>query len=489
MSQIRIQDLTFAYDGSYDNVFEDVNLSIDTNWKLGLVGRNGRGKTTLLRLLMGEFTYRGTINAQVEFGYFPYAIDPQEQRLTYELMDELCSGEDEWRWRREWNLLEITEDALYRPFCSLSPGERTKAQLAALFVRENRFLLIDEPTNHLDVQARDAVARYLNAKKGFILVSHDRKFLDGCVDHILAINKTGFETIHGNFSSWMRQKQQRDDFERAQNEKLAQQIGHLSAAAKRTAGWSDKIEATKIGQAVYDRGHVGHQAAKMMKRSKVIEQRRQTAIEDKQELLKDIEYASPLVLRPLLHHANMLVEARELSICYGGQPVFDKLDFTLMQNERVALSGPNGCGKSSMLKLIAGQDIPHTGELRVASQLKISYVPQDTSFLSGDLSDYARECRIDESLFKTILRKLDFLRVQFEKDMREFSAGQRKKVLIARSLCEQAHLYIWDEPLNFVDVYSRIQIEELIVEYAPTLLIVEHDRAFLENVATRQVEF
>lgn len=483
MPQISIRNLTFAYEGSYDNVFEDVSVSVDTDWRLGFVGRNGRGKTTLLRLLMGEFPHSGQINAPVKFSYFPFPL-PEEDCLTVDALELLLPGEPEWKWRRELNLLEVDEDVYYRPFTTLSHGERTKVRLAALFLREDRFLLIDEPTNHLDTRARAAVSRYLSGKRGFILVSHDRRFLDGCVDHILAINKTGLTVTKGTYSDWMRNKEQQDAFEREENEKLQAEIKRLTGAARRTAGWSDQVEATKIGQGVYDRGAVGHKAAKMMKRAKAIEGRRQAAVEEKEKLLKDIEYASALKIRPLIHHAKTLVEAKHLCISYGGAPVFDDLSFQLQAGERLALTGRNGCGKSSIIKLIAGGDVPHTGELRLASGLVLSCVPQDTSFLKGDLSDYARAAGIEESLFKTILRKLDFRRVHFEKDMESLSAGQRKKVLIARSLSERAHLYVWDEPLNYVDLLSRIQIEALIREFAPTMLLVEHDAAFLDTVAT-----
>lgn len=125
---------------------------------------------------------------------------------------------------------------------------------------------------------------------------------------------------------------------------------------------------------------------------------------------------------------------------------------------------------------------------RKESQLKISYVSQDTSDLQGNLTDYARNNGIDESLFKAILRKLDFSRVQFEKDISAFSGGQKKKVLIAKSLCEKAHLHIWDEPLNYIDIFSRMPIEELLLEYSPTILFVEHDSEFCKNIATKIIE-
>ena len=136
---------------------------------------------------------------------------------------------------------------------------------------------------------------------------------------------------------------------------------------------------------------------------------------------------------------------------------------------------------------MTGAPIEYKGKLSTGSGLIISYVPQDTSFLRGSISELEQSQGLDAALFRAILRKLGFERVMFEKDMSDFSEGQKKKVLIAKSLCEKAHLYIWDEPLNFIDIYSRMQIEELILEYRPTMVLVEHDRAFRERVGTRTV--
>ena len=136
------------------------------------------------------------------------------------------------------------------------------------------------------------------------------------------------------------------------------------------------------------------------------------------------------------------------------------------------------------MKLLLKYPIEHTGTVTSGSGLVISYVPQDTSHLKGTLTEFAKVHKIDESLFKAILRKMDFERVQFEKDMTDYSAGQKKKVLLARSLCESAHLYLWDEPLNYIDVLSRMQIEQLLLDYRPTMLFVEHDAAFVRRAAT-----
>ncbi len=490
MSQINVSNLTFAYEGSYDNIFEQVSFQLDTGWKLGFTGRNGRGKTTFLNLLLGKYDYQGQISASVEFAYFPFEVS-DKTRATGEIIDQIHPDCEQWELLRELSLLQVNEEVLDRPFETLSNGEQSKVLLAALFLKENSFLLIDEPTNHLDADARRLVGDYLKSKRGFILVSHDRVFLDRCIDHILSINKSNIEIQKGNFSSWWVNKQMQDSFELAENERLKGDIKRLSAAAKRTADWSDRVEKAKCGKQASglkpDKGYVGHKAAKMMKRSKTIEERRTTSMEEKSRLLKNIESADSLKLNPLSYHTNKLVSLEKVSVFYGDKKVCGPLSFTVEQGDRIALCGRNGSGKTSLLKLIRGENITFTGDFSAGSNLVISYVSQDTSFLRGSLSDFAEVNKIEESLFKAILRKLDFSREQFEKDMQEFSGGQKKKVLLAKSLCEKAHIYLWDEPLNFIDVFSRMQVEELLLSYSSTLLFVEHDAAFTEKIATKIV--
>lgn len=491
MSLINVTNLTFAYDGSYDNIFENVSFQLDSDWKLGFTGRNGRGKTTFLNLLLGKYEYSGTISANVSFEYFPFQVE-NKGAMTLDVIGEVYPEYLHWQLVRELNLLKVSEDILYRPFDSLSNGEQTKVMLAALFLKDNRFLLIDEPTNHLDIHARKLVSNYLRSKSGFILVSHDRSFLDNSVDHILSINKNNIEIQKGNFSAWWENKQRQDQFELASNEKLIKDIKRLSDSAKRTGGWSHEVERTKNGTrnsgSKVDKGYIGHKAAKMMKRSKNIEQRQQSAIQEKSKLLKNIENAERLQIHQLDYHKKELVELEHVSIAYDSNVACKDVSFTVEKGDRIALYGQNGSGKSSILKLICGENIPYIGLFRKDHQLKISYVSQDTSDLGGHLSDFAAAQSIDESLFKSILRKLDFSRLQLEKDISTYSAGQKKKVLIAKSLSEKAHLHVWDEPLNFVDVISRIQIEELLLEYSPTLLFVEHDSEFCANIATRIIE-
>ncbi len=482
MSMIQAENLTFSYPGSPDLVFRDAAFQIDSNWRLGLIGRNGRGKTTLLRLLMGEYPCEGRLVSPASFDYFPRPVLWPE-RLTAEVLEDLCPEAESWRFPRELSFLGMEEEALWRPFSTLSGGEQTKVLLAALFLREGRFPLIDEPTNHLDTQGRELVSAYLRRQRGFILVSHDRRFLDGCVDHILALNRTDIQVQAGNYSSWKENFDRVQQFEEAKDSRLRKDVRRLRQAAQRTSVWSDRVEASKIGAA--DKGYVGHKSAKMMKRAKSLEARQEKALEEKQGLLQNRESVEALKLSPLVHHKKRLAWGTELTLWYGERKVCGPLDFTLEQGERVALEGRNGSGKSSLLKLLLGEDIRFEGTLALAQGLKISYVPQDPSFLRGPLRDFILKRGVDESLFKAILRKLGFSREQFDRNLEDYSGGQKKKTLIAASLCEKAHLYVWDEPLNFLDIDSRLQIEELLGSFSPTMAFVEHDRAFQEAVATK----
>lgn len=487
---IKAENLTFTYPSGYEPVFENVNFQIDTDWKLGLVGRNGRGKTTLLNLLLRKYKYDGKIMHSVEFDYFPYPVSDKE-RITENLLQDICPRAEEWELLRELSYLDVDAEVLWRPFKTLSNGEQTKVLLAALFLNEGHFLLIDEPTTHLDSHAREKVAAYLKKKKGFILVSHDRRFLDGCVDHILSLNRASIEVQSGNFSSWIENFERQQKFEAAQNERLKKDISRLQQSAKRSSNWSDAVEKTKNGirnsGSKVDKGYIGHKAAKMMKRSKTIKARQQQALEQKSALLKNAETADDLKICPLEYHADLLVSFSDVSIIYDNIQICNPVSFEIHRGARVILDGKNGSGKSSLLKLLSNIPIAHNGTVTIGSGLVISYVPQDTSHFKGTLSEFAANNKIDESLFKAILRKLDIERIQFDKDIRNFSEGQKKKVLLAKSLCEPAHLYVWDEPLNFIDVYSRMQIEQLITKFSPTMLLVEHDAVFREEIATKIV--
>ena len=236
------------------------------------------------------------------------------------------------------------------------------------------------------------------------------------------------------------------------------------------------------------RSYQGAKAEKAMARSKAIEKRQQAAIEEKSKLLKNLERADDLKIFQTPFHIKRMAQLQDVSIQYGDRIICENINFTIEQGDRIALQGVNGSGKSSIIKLLCGEDIPYNGELRIGNGLEISLVSQASSNLSGKLSDFAREAGVNESLFLAILNKLDVPKSQMERDMASLSAGQKKKVLLARSICQPKHLHIWDEPMNYIDIISRVQIEQLLLSFQPTILFVEHDKTFCENVATKIVK-
>ncbi len=501
MAGIQVNNLTFSYEGSAEDVLKDVTFNIDTDWKLGLIGRNGKGKTTLLNLFMGRYDHSGSIVTNTRFDYFPYRVSEEDNKKTAaQLMEKWKPQAESWQVMIQMDQLHTDPECLYRPFETLSFGERTRVMLAVLFAAENEFLLVDEPTNHLDSAARDIVKAYLASKKGFILVSHDRDLLDGVCDHMLVLNRETIEVQAGNFSSWWENNEKADAFHLAENEKHLKEMSKLKSAADRTGRWAVKSENSKIGfdpvkendRSISSRSFIGAKTKKMQARVKAYEKRIDREIEEKEGLLQDIEQVKDLKIEPLKHHKEVLVNANELSLRYedAPDPLFENLKFQVKRGERAVLAGRNGCGKSSIIKAILKENeksLIISGELETAAGMKISCVSQDTSFLSGTLKDFCKEREIEESLFLAVLRNLDLGREQFSKNMEDFSEGQKKKVLIAASLITPAHLYIWDEPLNFIDVFSRMQIEKLILRYEPTMLLVEHDVRFVEKVATKVI--
>ena len=341
---------------------------------------------------------------------------------------------------------------------------------------------------------------------------------------MLVLNRASIEVQSGNFSSWWENKEKADHFARMEHEKRVKEIGKLKAAADCSSRWAEKMKIPRLDMIQpknmtdrYRHDRISEQRRRKCSRASKRTRREWTGRSRKRKgLLKDIETVKDLKIMPLSHYKERLIECRDFSLKYrdGKENVITGLNFELKQGDRVFLKGKNGCGKSSLIKYIltqnlqnssnggiekrkitmsgcenlSGENIMATGTCSIASNLVISYINQDTSHLSGTLKEFAKKQEIDEPMLLSMLRSLDLDREQFVKNMEEFSEGQKKKVLIAASLLTPAHLYLWDEPLNYIDVFSRMQIEKLIAQFQPTMLIVEHDARFARKLATKVVE-
>jgi lincosamide and streptogramin A transport system ATP-binding/permease protein len=522
MSAIVLTDLDFHYQAPYKQIFERLSIAIDTSWRTALVGRNGRGKTTLLRLLSGALEpTRGSIALPAGVSYFPY--EPADAgRSVLEVLRECIAPFDEWERRMEellasqepgaleeyGEMLERYERSrgysidglierevadvgmppaiLEQRFETLSGGERTRALIAALFLKDDAYPLIDEPTNHLDMAGREIVAEYLSRKRGFLLVSHDRHVLDISVDHVLSINRSDVRLHHAGFAEWYEQMELEEEFERRREANLRREIEDLEETARNRRTWAGAKEKEKKGAP--DKGFIGHRAAKVMKRALHAERRVEEMIEEKSGLLKNAEGARKLKLDVASHAPSLVAVAEDVSVVIDGATIIANISLEVRAGERIALVGPNGSGKTTLLRAMAGEIAIASGAVHIPKHLAVARAYQTPLWSRGFLREHLRDAKIEETRFRMVMAALGVTGEIFDRPLESFSQGERKKVDLCRSFVGAAHLWIWDEPMNYIDLVSREQIADAVAVYEAAMLFVEHDRWFVEQIATRVVE-
>lgn len=521
MSSFILTDVEFRHPGNNEVLFSHLTVSLNRIWRTGLVGRNGRGKSTLLQLLHNDLqTDSGTVERPLRTRLFPYPVR-NEDGSVHSIIKESIAPFEQWEREMERLLsagddrsllqyhqlferytnqggfhidadieregagLGLSSALLQRPFRTLSGGERTRACIVPLFADQTVFPLLDEPTNHLDMSGRELLAEYLSSKEGFIIVSHDRHLLDACCDHVLAINRNDIRVFSGNYTSWRQQLALEEMTEAARMEHLTREISSLERAAQQRRVWSDRKEKEKNSAA--DSGFVSRKAAKMMKRALSIERRIEERIESKRSLLKNRETVRPLIVHTVERTAEILLSIEDAEISIGGRVLFDRFSLTVRKNERIAVIGPNGCGKSTILRMVR-KELPVTkGNIRLGAR-SAAHAYQIPRWSEGRLRDLLKDDSIDETLFRTAMGSFNISGEIFERPLETFSFGERKKVDLCRSFLEPNDLLVWDEPVNYIDIESKEQIESVILTERPTMLFVEHDRAFVERIATRIID-
>ncbi|MFT5683380.1 MAG: lincosamide and streptogramin A transport system ATP-binding/permease protein [Myxococcota bacterium] len=530
MSSIRAKNLSFHYDNPYVPVFNQLDLTLDTRWRIGLLGRNGRGKTTLLKLLSGALSpVAGQLSVPIPIVSFPAEPD-NPHRPTRQIISDAVAPFAAWqaqldtllsdpapdaidrygellytyeahggydfdaRLSKECALIGLSASVLDRDFATLSGGEQTRALIIALFLKPDAFPLIDEPTNHLDLAGRERLAQYLTQKSGFLLVSHDRSFLTGCVDHIVSINRSDVRVHRCGLIDWQRQMQQEEEHERRRSTNLKLQVRAMERAAKKRRSWSDSREGQKHEKnpkkrerISNDTGYIGRRAALQMKRALNIERRMTAALAEKTSLLRNVEKTRKLQLVTRDDAPDQVVMLEDVTVQPGEATLFAPLTLTVRRGERIAIVGENGCGKTSLLRLILGELPPATGVIYQPGHVSTSVSRQIPRWRTGLLRGHLQRHGIDETRFRTLMGSFGVRGELFERPLETFSMGQRKKVDLCRSFLDPAHMLLWDEPLNYVDMFSREQIESVIMQNHPTMVFIEHDRAFIERVATRVV--
>ena len=496
-------------------VLENIHLSFYPGAKIGVIGANGSGKSSLLRIMAGvdtQFAGEAKPHPGTRIGYFAQEPEmgnaktvwdavsegvketqdlitrfedistklgePMDGDAMQALLDEQAALQDKLDAADAWNLdrhVELAMDALRVPprdaeIKHLSGGEKRRVALCRLLLSRPDMLLLDEPTNHLDAESVAWLERFLQEYSGTVVaVTHDRYFLDNVAGWILELDHGKGYPFQGNYSGWLEQKSarlaQQEKQESARQRKLKQELEWVRASPRARQAKS------KARLAAYD-----------------------TLLAESQKGSAD---PTEITLPPGPRLGDVVIEADELKKAFGDRVLLDGLSFLLPRAGIVGVIGPNGAGKTTLFKMLVGQEKPDSGTLRIGETVKISYVDQSRDALQGDKSVWevisggnpTVELGKREVNSRAYCSWFNFKGSDQQKKVKDLSGGERNRVHLARLLKEGGNLILLDEPTNDLDVETLQALESALLGFPGCVVVVSHDRWFLDRIATHMLAF
>ncbi|HDR5351203.1 ABC-F type ribosomal protection protein [Bacillus cereus] len=495
-------------------IFENISLEIKNGERVGLVGRNGSGKTTIFGLLTGrESLDAGAIHmkkgtrighvAQIpkfdevmnvydvlssafkvekELEKEMHALEKnmaeeQEQSSLQKLMERYGIIQEKFAflggYEIEANIMKVANglqvtDLFPRVFTELSGGEQTKVSLAYMLLQKPDLLLLDEPTNHLDLFAVEWLEKFLKEYTGTVMViSHDRYFLDEVVTKIFDLEDGEIHVYHTNYSQFVEEKEERllQEFQAYQEQQ--KKIKKMKEAIKRLREWANQANPPNEGL---------HKRARNMERAlERIEKLKRPILERKQMGLQ---------FEGQERSGKDVVVMKEVSKGFAGRPLFEQANLHVRFQERAAIVGRNGTGKTTLLKLLLEEINPDVGEIRIGSSVKIGYLSQHTygNVKSNVLEAFREYVAVTEGEARHILAKFLFYGPAVFKKVTQLSGGEKMRLRLAQLMYQDINFLILDEPTNHLDIESREVLEEALEQYNGTILAVSHDRYFLNKL-------
>ena len=513
MIEIGVGNLAKLY--GVDKIFENVTFDIKTKDKIGLVGRNGTGKTTLMKILAGYENFQGgQINKRkgLVLGYleqvpnyddtntvsdvlnkaFQALQDIKEEMEALEkTFDNLKGNELEYAVKKYSNLhdsyqlaggydtkeklnkilqgLDISDEMQKREFNTLSGGEKTRVILGKILLENPDLLLLDEPSNHLDIKSIEWLEEYLSSYEGtIVIVSHDRYFLDRVANKIIELESDGVQIYNGGYSKYVTEKELR--FLQAMKEYESQQ--------KKIKKMEEQIQRYRIWGEMRD-------SDKMYKRAKELEKRLEKIDKINKPIVdkKTVNFEMNGVERT----GKEVIKVDNISKFYGKKKLFRDVSFTLFFSDSMCILGENGTGKSTILKIIIDEIKSDSGEVKTGSNVKIGYLPQEVCFDREDISiveyfSYYYSISLGDA--RKELANILFMGDDVYKHISTLSGGEKSRLKLGMLIYEKVNTLILDEPTNHLDIESREILEENLINYDGTVLFVSHDRYFVDKIAT-----
>ncbi len=495
-------------------IFENVTFDIKTGERLGLIGGNGTGKTTIMKILMGHEDYEGNVffRKGMKLGYLDqipvfeedysvkevlylafeeiFGVKKQltalEERLSdpsenmEQLMKEYGRIQERFELLGGYEMdekvskvtigLNITDAMLKMKFNMLSGGEKSKIMLGKILLERSKLLLLDEPSNHLDLKAIEWLEGYLKEYDGAVLIiSHDRYFLDRVVTRIVELDFYGVTTYHGNYSYYLAEKERR----------FMEAMQHYKENQKQIKRMEDQIKRFRIWGAMRD-------SKKMYRRAKELEKR----LEKMDKLDKPVLEKTKIKLgqNNIDRTGKEVLVLEDMKKGFDTKVLFNHLNLTLFYQDSLAILGDNGAGKSTLLKIIMEELEPDEGKIKYGSKLNIGYLPQEIFFEDEDISileafQYKYNLTIGEA--RRELAKVMFMKDDVFKKISILSGGEKSRLKLCMLMFEETNFMVLDEPTNHLDIDSREVLEDVLLNFQGTILFVSHDRYFINKIATK----
>ena len=496
-------------------ILRDISLSFFPGAKIGVLGLNGAGKSTLLRIMAGvdtEFNGEARAQAGIRIGYLPQEpeldesldvrgnvelgvseikslldrfdeisaafAEPMDDDEMNKLLEEQGKLQDAIDAAQAWEIdrqLEVAADALRLPpwdadVSRLSGGERRRVALCKLLLSAPDMLLLDEPTNHLDAESVAWLERFLQEFPGTVIaVTYDRYFLDNVAGWILELDRGHGIPWEGNYTSWLEQKEQR-----------------LPSEDKRETAHKRRLKAELEWVRTNPSGRRSKNRARLQRFEELTSQEFQKRSETKD-----------LYIPPGPRLGDVVVEAKNLRKSFGERMLVEDLNFTLPPGGIIGVVGPNGAGKTSLLRMIAGAETPDAGELRIGETVQVSYVDQSRDSLNGDSTVWQEvsggldliEIEGFQLQSRAYVGRFNFKGTEQEKRVANLSGGERNRVHLAKLLVSGGNLLLLDEPTNDLDVETLQALEQALLDFPGCVVVVSHDRWFLNRIATHILAF
>lgn len=448
----------------------DINLSIHEGDKIGLVGVNGSGKSTLLKIIADVMEHEGgTIirNNELRVGYLPQNPEYDEKLTCLDQIKVYAPEIEEYLLKSALNRMHLTDhDALMG---NLSGGQRKRVALAAVMIKDTNLLILDEPTNHMDNDIIEWMEEKLIEYKGAIfMITHDRYFLERVTDYICEIEKGKLVTYEGNYDSYLVQKQERLQMAMATERKRAA----IYKKELRWIRWSAPARTTKA------KGRI----------------QRFHELEDGKEVFDDPHLEIGTVSSRL---GKKLIELKNVSKAYDGKTYVDDFSYMILRNDRIGIVGPNGCGKTTLLKMIMGLETPDSGDIEIGDTVRIGYFSQENQALDPDkrIIKYVEEISDNIKTSDGYLSASQMLeRFLFPPHMHSvkigrLSGGEKRRLYLLSILMQAPNVLIFDEPTNDLDIDTLTVLEDYLDDFPGAVIIVSHDRYFLDRLVIRTFAF